>query len=330
MNFLYKFRKQLNSKDDIDDSKLIQRRFWNSALIFSIISSLSFAIIYAFLVKIDEVVIAKGKLQALGAEKRIKSNISGIINGIFVEEGQKVKKNQILISIDSEPLKARLTSLLNEKKNLEKSFEIQNEILKRMKEVYNSGAITFIEILKLENSLLEINSDIEKKESEIKIISLEIKDSKIISPVDGDIFNLIPKSEGYFTTAGEELLKVVPEGELEAKVFVNNSDIGFIKDRMKADIRVDAFPFTRFGSISGEIKNIGDEVFPADNLNSQSRFPVYLKIENQFLKHNNEKYYFKPGQSISVNLIVKNRPIITLFTDVFSKSIDSLKSIKSN
>ena len=72
-------------------------------------------------------------------------------------------------------------------------------------------------------------------------------------------------------------------------------------------------------------KNIGDEVFPADNLNSQSRFPVYLKIESQFLKHKGEKYFFKPGQSISVNLIVKNRPIINKFflknSNIYSKHI---------
>ena len=93
LKLLSKFRKQLTYQNDIDDSKLTQRKFWNSALIFSIISSLSFAIIYAFLVKIDEV-IAKGKLQALGAEKPIKSNISGIIDEIFVKEGQKVKKDK--------------------------------------------------------------------------------------------------------------------------------------------------------------------------------------------------------------------------------------------
>ena len=36
-NFVYKFRKQLNSKNDIDDSKLIQGKFWSSALIFSLL-----------------------------------------------------------------------------------------------------------------------------------------------------------------------------------------------------------------------------------------------------------------------------------------------------
>ena len=124
-------------------------------------------------------------------------------------------------------------------------------------------------------------------------------------------------------------MKIVPEGKLEAKIFINNSDIGFINNRMKAEIRVDAYPFTRFGYLKGEVRSISNEVLPVDNFNLQTRFPVYINLEEEFLQKNNEKYFVKPGQSISVNLIVKKRPLITIFTDVFTKSIDSLKSIKS-
>ena len=108
------------------------------------------------------------------------------------------------------------------------------------------------------------------------MILVAIKDLKIISPLDGNVFDLIPKSPGYFTNAGETLLKIVPEGTLEAKIFINNSDIGFVKKGMNAEIRIDAFPFTRFGSIDGIVKNIGEEVLPADNMNPQSRFQFTL------------------------------------------------------
>ena len=124
-------------------------------------------------------------------------------------------------------------------------------------------------------------------------------------------------------------MKIVPDGELEAKIFVNNSDIGFVKEGMQAEIRVDAYPFTRFGFLSGRVMHIGDEVLAADNLNTQSRFPVYLKIQGKFLEKNKEKYPIKAGQSINVNLKVKERPVITIFTDIFSNSIDSLKSLRS-
>ena len=324
------FRNIFRLKNDFDDSKLYQLKFWNTSLILSITSTLSFAIIFAFIAKIDEVVNAKGEIQALGAERPIKAKISGIIDQVLIREGDKVKKDQMLIKLNTDSLKARSSSLLKEKFNLEKSLELQKEIIKRTKKVYEQGAISFLDVLKLEKRFLEIKSNYERKKAEIRLNLISIKDSNITSPLDGNVFELIPKNSGYYTNAGDTLMKIVPDGELEAKIFVKNSDIGFVKEGMQAEIRVDAYPFSRFGSLSGRVINIGDEVLPADNLNPQSRFPVYLNIDSQFLTRENNKYLIKAGQSINVNLIVKERPVITIFSDIFSNSIDSLKSIKSN
>ena len=324
------FRNSFRLKNDFDDSKLYQLKFWNTSLILSIISTLSFAIIFAFIAKIDEVVNARGEIQALGAERPIKAKISGIIDQVLIREGDKVKKDQMLIKLNTDSLKARSSSLLKEKFNLEKSLELQKEIIKRTTKVYEQGAISLLDVLKLEKKLLEIKSNYERKKAEIRLNTISIKDSNITSPLDGNVFELIPKNSGYYTNAGDTLMKIVPDGELEAKIFVKNSDIGFVKEGMQAEIRVDAYPFSRFGSLSGRVINIGDEVLPADNLNPQSRFPVYLNIDSQFLTRENNKYLIKAGQSINVNLIVKERPVITIFSDIFSNSIDSLKSIKSN
>ena len=317
-------------RNDIDDSKLSQLRLWNIALIFSIIGTIIFAIIFVLIAKIDEVVVGRGKIQAIGAERPIKTKINGIIDKVMIKEGDKVKKEQILISLNTDSLKERFSTLLKEKHNLEKSLEIQKEIIDRVRRVYNEGAITLLEVLRSEKILLEINSDLEKKESEIRLTSIALKNSVITSPIDGNVFDLIPKNSGYYTNAGETLLKIVPDGEIEAKIFINNNDIGFIKEGMRAEIRIDAYPFSRFGSISGRVLNIGDEALPADNFNPKSRFPVYLNLENRYISKNKNKFLIKPGQSVSVNLIVKERPVINLFTDIYSNAVDSLKSIKSN
>ena len=243
-------------KNDFDDSNLFQLKFWNTSLILSIISTLSFAIIFAFLAKIDEVVNARGEIQAIGAERPVKAKVTGIIDKVIIEEGDKVKKNQILISINTDSLKARKTSLLNEKLNLEKSLKLQKEIIKRSRKVYDEGAIPLLEILRLEKALLEINSNLERKKAEIRLNLINTKDSNVTSPMDGNVFELIPKNSGYYINAGETLLKIVPDGQLEAKIFVKNSDIGFVKEGMKAEIRVDAYPFSRFGSLSGSVLHI--------------------------------------------------------------------------
>ena len=119
------------------------------------------------------------------------------------------------------------------------------------------------------------------------------------------------------------------KGDIEAKIFLNNSDIGFIKKNMPVQIRVDAFPFTQYGYTEGKIREVGYESLDADNLNPSSRFPAYVTIANKYLEKNSEKHYLKPGQSITANVVVRKKPLITIITDIFQKSFDSLSLIKT-
>ena len=98
---------------------------------------------------------------------------------------------------------------------------------------------------------------------------------------------------------------------------------------MKAKIRVDAYPFTQFGSINGILKSIGDEVIRSNQEAQNSLFPAYVSLEKQYFEKNGDRLFVRSGQSVSVNLIVRNRRIISLLTDAVDKAIDSLKGIKS-
>ena len=67
---------------------------WSKALAWTIISTASFGFIFAVFAKIDEVVLAPGELQPLGAERPVKAPFAGVIKDIVVKEGQKVKISQ--------------------------------------------------------------------------------------------------------------------------------------------------------------------------------------------------------------------------------------------
>ena len=83
----------------------------DKSLIWAIIGSFSFGFIYACLARMDEVVIAKGELQALGAERPIRAPISGIVNKIYIKEGDSVEKNSKLLRFDNNVLLARKEGL---------------------------------------------------------------------------------------------------------------------------------------------------------------------------------------------------------------------------
>ncbi len=316
---------------DLNDNEMLYKpsSVWIRSLIWAIIGSFSFGFIYACIARMDEVVIAKGELQALGAERPIRAPISGIVSEIYIKEGDSVEKNSKLLKFDNNVLLAKKEGLKAKLEELKSSINSESEILKEISILANAGGIQKLQYLQQKNKVIELGFAKKQIEAEIKEINFDKKKTVLVSPVKGKVFNLISVSEGFAANQGETLLKIVPSGDTEAKIFLKNSDIGFVKINMKAKIRVDAYPFTEFGSINGVLKSIGDEVIRSNQEVQNSLFPAYVSLENQYLEKNGEKLIVRSGQSVSVNLIVRNRRIISLLTDAVDKAIDSLKGIKS-
>ena len=59
------------------------------------------------------------------------------------------------------------------------------------------------------------------------------------------------------------------------------------------------------------------------------RFPAYVKIDKEYLEKDGEKYNISAGQSVQVNLILRDKRVISLLTDAVQK-VDSLTRIRSS
>ena len=78
--------------------------------------------------------------------------------------------------------------------------------------------------------------------------------TRLVAPIDGVAQQLAVTTIGQVVTTGQKLLVVTPkEGPLLVEALVANIDVGFVKVGQTAVIKVDAFPFTRFGALSGKV-----------------------------------------------------------------------------
>ena len=65
---------------------------------------------------------------------------------------------------------------------------------------------------------------------------------------------------GQVVGAGQQLATVVPtDGALQVEALVANMDIGFVKVGQEVAVKLDAFPFTRFGALHGKVVAIARE-----------------------------------------------------------------------
>jgi hemolysin D len=80
---------------------------------------------------------------------------------------------------------------------------------------------------------------------------------KLIAPVDGSIQQLAIHTVGGVVTPAQQLMVVVPNDEpLEIEAFVENKDIGFVEAGQDAEIKIETFPYTKYGTIHGEVKHV--------------------------------------------------------------------------
>ena len=113
------------SKPDPNDNKLVplahqEVRYraaptWTRALQWAIVGCIGFGFLYSVIARIDEVVIARGELKGIGAERPIKAPIAGVVSAIPISEGQLVTPGQVLVQFDPDVNEERLRSLQRQK-----------------------------------------------------------------------------------------------------------------------------------------------------------------------------------------------------------------------
>ncbi|GLR58271.1 HlyD family type I secretion periplasmic adaptor subunit [Rhizobium indigoferae] len=103
------------------------------------------------------------------------------------------------------------------------------------------------------------------------------------SPIDGTVQASSITSVGQVVTVGEDVMRVVPEGStLELEVYALNKDIGFIKVGQDAVVKLEAFPFTRYGTIPARVIKIAADAIPEPDAARREGDPVTRQAETAF------------------------------------------------
>lgn len=201
----------------------------------------------------------------------------------------------------------------------------KKEILTRMAD--NSKKIAEIDS-QLNKLVVENEKRIAEIDSQISQANLTLRYQELRAPADGTVFDLQARSSGFVTTPSQPILKIVPNEQLTAQVFITNKDIGFIKPGMEVDVRIDSFPFSEFGDVKGEVVWIGSDALPPNQIRPFYSFPAKIRLKQSTLKATNQPIRLQSGMSISANIKLRKRTVMSILTDQFSQKVDSLKSIR--
>ncbi|CAG9415760.1 Hemolysin secretion protein D, chromosomal [Providencia alcalifaciens] len=156
------------------------------------------------------------------------------------------------------------------------------------------------------------------QQAKFKFVSLEqelIKNQErnqleiIRAPVDGTVQQIAIYTLGAVLQPAQQLMVIVPNNHVQlAEVKILNKDIGFIQEGLKADVKIDAFPYTRYGTIEGELLSISRDSTQDENLGL-----VYLAqigLSSKQLLVEGEHIELTPGLSIVAEIKTDKRRLI--------------------
>jgi hemolysin D len=201
----------------------------------------------------------------------------------------------------------------------------RNDLLNKIAE--NDKQISNIDS-QLNKAVVDNEKRISETESQLSQATVTLNYQELRAPISGTVFDLQAKGVGFVANTSEPILKIVPSDSMVAEVYITNQDIGFVQEGMPVDVRIDSFPFSEFGDIKGTVTRIGSDALPPDQVNPYYRFPAQITLDQQFLEIGGREVPLQSGMSVTANIITRNRTVMSIFTDLFSRRIESIKTVR--
>ncbi|KLD78354.1 HlyD family type I secretion periplasmic adaptor subunit [Xanthomonas hyacinthi] len=129
------------------------------------------------------------------------------------------------------------------------------------------------------------------------------------APVDGTVQQLAMHTVGGVVTPAQALLAVVPSEEaLEVEATVLNKDIGFVRPGQRATVKVESFPYTRYGYLEGTVQSVSHDAAQDEKMGLV--FPTRVKLSDPTLMIDGVKVALTPGMNLSIEIKTGRRRVI--------------------
>ena len=342
---------------------LRQTPVWAQSLTAIVVTLGLGTITAGILFRIDEVVTVTGQLESISGKVDVKTPAGGKVAAVLFEDGAVVNKGDLLVSFDTRQalsdkitysklieleksdLKDKLVILESRQQVLNKKVDTSEKIAEELGKLVAMGGFQKVQYLNQLDQLYELKTELSnirleknrsKLESEksvgqlsnrLKQAELRLQYQNVIAPDSGIVFEPKARVDGVLNP-GDTILTIIPQKGLKAKVYVANKDIGFIKTNQKAQIRVDAFPFTQYGELEGVVKQIGADALPPNEEAQFFRYPVKINLNNSYLERSGIKIPLRSGMAITANLKLRDKRLISLLSDMLVDQTESIRGIR--
>lgn len=229
------------------------------------------------------------------------TQVSGIIDKIYVDYNSVVKKGQVIAELDKTNLRSELASAQSNLNNAQANLSYQRANYNRYKTLFNKGLVSADEYENARLSFEQAQQQVKIQQQSVQKAQTNLGYATITSPIDGVVLSKeVEEGQTVAASMSTPTLFNIAQNLKDMRVIadIDEADIGGVVEGQRATFTVDAFPDDTF---SGQVTQVRQEATTESNVVT---YEVVISAPNEDLK-------LKPGLTANVTIYTaeKNKVI---------------------
>jgi hemolysin D len=147
--------------------------------------------------------------------------------------------------------------------------------------------------------------------------------------VAGTVQQLAVHTAGGVVTPAQVLLVVIPDrAQVTAEVELENKDVGFVREGQTAAIKLETFPFTRYGTIAATVTTLSADAVVDDKRpkneagQTPTYFPARLTLAKGEMDVDGRVVHLSPGMNVTAEIKTGRRSVIDYLISPLKQHLD--------
>lgn len=174
-----------------------------------------------------------------------------------------------------------------------------------------------------QNDLTKTQEELESEQEQMRDRTQVLQEKRLIAPTDGKVNNIKITTLGGVVKPGEVVMQILPtNSSLIVEVKVKPTDIADVSIGQKANIKLDAYDYSIYGTLDGVVSYISpDSLMQSTPRGEEPYYRVQIKIIGTEFKDRQQKIQVKPGMTVNVDIKAKQRTVLSYLTKPITKTI---------
>jgi hemolysin D len=151
------------------------------------------------------------------------------------------------------------------------------------------------------------------------------RQTRLTAPVAGTVQQVAVHTEGGVVTPAQALMVIVPkDAQVTAEVTLENKDIGFVRAGQQAEVKLETFLYTRYGTVPATVRHVTADAVPDEKRGAV--FAVTLALGQDSIDADGRAVRLAPGMNLTAEIKTGKRRVIEyLLSPVQRHATESLK-----